>query len=295
MHLVGRIHCSEIMEFIIKKGKKLKLPTNAIEMENSDWFNMWNNKLFPYDELRKGDTLYWFDAKVQQLVWKTKVISVKRTQYKDKREIIKHYEKSIRSKYYENKSGGGYFLGYKIKVIEKISINKPDGFEFRQCDAGWLRVDNEIKNKWFGESELDDNNTLDDYITKSKESIFQNLIELNERMKDVPPERIEQLASTTIRKDTEIVKALKIFVDYKCQYPSCGHQIIKKDGGFYIEVAHIKPVRQKGQSVLGNLIVLCPNHHKEFDYGDLKIIEQTINKLVGKLNGNDFEIELINH
>ena len=64
---------------------------------------------------------------------------------------------------------------------------------------------------------------------------------------------------------------------------------------FYSEVAHIKPVSQNGQSVLGNLIVLCPNHHKEFDFGDLKINEQTNSKLAGQLNGNSFEIELTYH
>jgi len=50
-------------------------------------------------------------------------------------------------------------------------------------------------------------------------------------------------------------------------------------------------VNKGGQSILGNLLVLCPDHHKEFDYGDLKIIEQTENKLMGSLNGKIFEIQ----
>ncbi len=111
-------------------------------------------------------------------------------------------------------------------------------------------------------------------------------------MQNVSPERIEKLVSLTIRKDTKIINALKKATDFKCQFPNCGHQIIKRNGGFYIEVAHIKAVSQKGQSVLGNLIVLCPNHHKEFDFGDLHIIEQTNNKLIGKLNRKEFEIKL---
>ena len=66
----------------------------------------------------------------------------------------------------------------------------------------------------------------------------------------------------------------------------------KKDGGFYIEVAHVQPVEKGGTSVLGNVVVLCPNHHKEFDYGDLQVIEQTEELLHGKLNGIEFRIAL---
>ena len=62
--------------------------------------------------------------------------------------------------------------------------------------------------------------------------------------------------------------------------------------GFYIEVAHVKPISRGGKSLLGNLLVLCPNHHKEFDYGHLKIIEQTVTYLRGMLNGTAFDIRL---
>ena len=67
------------------------------------------------------------------------------------------------------------------------------------------------------------------------------------------------------------------------------------DGSKYIEVAHINAVKDGGKSVHGNLLVLCPNHHKEFDYGNLKINTHTSSKLSGQLNGKNFEIELIMH
>lgn len=62
--------------------------------------------------------------------------------------------------------------------------------------------------------------------------------------------------------------------------------------GFYVEVAHIQPVCKGGQSVIGNLLVLCPNHHKEFDVGDGEILEQSTDMIRGRLNGRDFEIRL---
>lgn len=48
------------------------------------------------------------------------------------------------------------------------------------------------------------------------------------------------------------------------------------------------PVAKGGQSVLGNLVVLCPNHHKEFDL--LEIVEQSAAKLIGTLYGSGFKI-----
>ena len=77
----------------------------------------------------------------------------------------------------------------------------------------------------------------------------------------------------------------------KCQFPDCNSQVLTKDGDNYVEVAHIKPVNKGGQSIIGNLIVLCPNHHKEFDFGNLKILEQSEKTLVGILNNKEFKIE----
>lgn len=279
------------MEYITSRG--FELPTDQTEMENFDWFNMWSNRNFPYYELLVGDTLYWFDTTAQKLVWKTEVVKVDRFPYSDKQEIFDRYPNSLGLKYYDSRPDSGYFVGYNVKVLEKLDLEKPTGFRFPQL--GWLRVDNEIASTWFNRQPTEDTNTLDDNVTDDKKSITELLANLNEKMKNVSPERIEKLVTTTIRKDTKIINALKKATDFKCQFPTCGQRIIKKNGGFYIEVAHIKPVSQDGQSILGNLIVLCPNHHKAFDFGDLKINEQTNSKLAGQLNGNKFEIELTYH
>lgn len=269
------------------------MPTDQTEMENFDWFNMWSNKNFPYNELLVGDTLCWFDTTAQKLVWKTEVVKVDRFPYSNKQQIFDRYPNNLGLKYYDSRPDSGYFVGYKVKVLEKLDLEKPTGFRFPQL--GWLRVDNEIASTWFNRQPIEDTNTLDDNVSDDKKSITELLADLNEKMKNVSPDRVEKLVSATIRRDTKIINSLKKATDFKCQFPTCGQRIIKKNGGFYIEVAHIKPVSQNGQSVLGNLIVLCPNHHKEFDFGDLKINEQTNTKLAGQLNGNKFEIELTYH
>lgn len=43
--------------------------------------------------------------------------------------------------------------------------------------------------------------------------------------------------------------------------------ILKKDGTRYIEACHIKEKCKGGRETLTNILILCPNCHKEFDYG----------------------------
>jgi len=74
------------------------------------------------------------------------------------------------------------------------------------------------------------------------------------------PQRVEMIVLRTVRNDTELVQALKELCAFRCQFPGCGTRIPKKEGGYYIEVAHVRPIAEGGTSVLGNLVVLCPNH-----------------------------------
>jgi predicted restriction endonuclease len=133
-------------------------------------------------------------------------------------------------------------------------------------------------------------NYLDDIVPDG--NLIDKIRRINEIMKNVSPQRISSVVSQTIRKDTKLVKALKSICDYRCQFPDCGARIQKSGGGYYIEVAHIQPVKSGGKSIIGNLLVLCPNHHKEFDFGDLMISEQNESLVKGSLNGRKFEIAL---
>jgi predicted restriction endonuclease len=159
----------------------------------------------------------------------------------------------------------------------------------------FLNLDGEILNdekyiRWFSKAKSNNEPTLDDSLNKSVLSVTTQLRLLNEAMKNVSPERVKQLVQVTIRNDTTMIKALKKAVGYKCQFPGCGPQIKKKDGTYYIEVAHILPVKDDGKSILGNLVVLCPNHHKEFNHGERIITKQSETELSGAINGKDFTI-----
>lgn len=70
-----------------------------------------------------------------------------------------------------------------------------------------------------------------------------------------------------IIRDTSIVKKLKKQHMYKCQI--CGKQITLPSGSFYCEGHHLQPLgsSHQGPDIKENIILVCPNHHLEFDYG----------------------------
>jgi hypothetical protein len=182
----------------------------------------------------------------------------------------------------------GYCLAWKVASLQRVSLPKPDTLRFP--GQGWLRIDENIASRWLNQAGVADDVTLDDIVPSGTPLERINL--LNVAMAGVSPERVRSVVVRTVHHDTRLVKALKEICEFRCQFPGCGVRIPKRDGGFYIEVAHIQAVSEEGRSIIGNLLVLCPNHHKEFDYGDLEIVEQTVNTIRGKLNGKAFEIQL---
>lgn len=273
------------MEFITSRG--FDLPTSKGEMENREWFNIWRRRNFPYTEPMIGDILYWFDTNKKEVVWKTRIVMIDRFPFENKSEILTRYPDCDESEYFRKGPSNGFFVIYEVEELEKISVNKPEGFRFPQL--GWLRVDDVVAIEWFHRKESEDSSILDENIIDIGRPIYQLLAELNKKMQEVSPERVNKIISTTIRKDTAIVRTLKELFAYRCQFPNCGVRIDKKGGGYYIEVAHVQPVAKGGKSVIGNLLVLCPNHHKEFDHGRLEISEQSVSKLKGELNGDPFD------
>lgn len=103
------------------------------------------------------------------------------------------------------------------------------------------------------------------------------------------PEKIE-FKGKYYKRDNKTLAALKLIRNYKCQI--CGKTILKKDGSFYIEAAHIKMKSKEGPETPDNILVLCPNHHKEFDLGNRKILEHTKSKIRFELNGESHGISL---
>ena len=84
----------------------------------------------------------------------------------------------------------------------------------------------------------------------------------------VPPR-----APTTIRRikrDTATIARLKSLYEYQCQI--CGLRIRLHDR-YYCEAHHLRPLGEphNGPDIEENIIIVCPNHHVQLDYGALSI------------------------
>lgn len=123
------------------------------------------------------------------------------------------------------------------------------------------------------------------YKTKTKADILEEL----KNLKETDPEEIV-VNRKTYKRDNKTIAQIKILRDFKCQI--CSTTIIKKDGSKYVEAAHIKPKHQKGRETLDNIILLCPNHHKEFDFGHLEIKLHDKTQIEFLLNGRQHKIKL---
>ncbi|MDQ2751619.1 MAG: HNH endonuclease, partial [Bacteroidota bacterium] len=102
---------------------------------------------------------------------------------------------------------------------------------------------------------------------------------------------IVEIKGKGFRRDNVIIAKIKYVRGSNCQL--CGTSIKTKNGTEYIEAAHIEPKYLKGKESLSNIILLCPNHHKEFDLGDRRIETHTDSFIKFALNGKLYCVELI--
>lgn len=65
-------------------------------------------------------------------------------------------------------------------------------------------------------------------------------------------------------RDSSSVSKLKALYDNKCQI--CGFTFEYDKAKFYSEVHHYNPLGEGGDDAMDNMIVVCPNHHSQFDY-----------------------------
>ena len=128
---------------------------------------------------------------------------------------------------------------------------------------------------------------LEDFYkrTKTKEEIRNEL----RNLKPTDPEEVV-VHHKTYKRDNKTIAQLKILRDFKCQI--CDTYILKKDGSKYIEAAHIEAKHKKGRETPDNIILVCPNHHKEFDYGERIIKKHTRDMIEFSLNKKIYSLRL---
>jgi len=94
----------------------------------------------------------------------------------------------------------------------------------------------------------------------------------------ITQEGIERAKNITyrVKRDANLSNKIKLLYQNKCQI--CGESIKLKTDSYYSEVHHLQPLggEHKGRDSEENMIVVCPNHHVEFDYGVIAINPETM-------------------
>jgi len=86
------------------------------------------------------------------------------------------------------------------------------------------------------------------------------------------------------------IARIKLLRGNKCQI--CGESILTRKGSHYVEGAHIDEKKLGGPEVPSNILILCPNHHKEFDKGKKSIISRSVGEITFRLNGKIHTVNL---
>jgi hypothetical protein len=122
-----------------------------------------------------------------------------------------------------------------------LSVGAIDRFEKPPPLAVVIEVPAEASNEWIDQEESD-------------EAVERRQIEIQAQVRD--------------RKKAA---ALKQFYDNTCAV--CGVRLQVGEARFYSEASHIKPVGKPhdGPDKASNMLVLCPNHHLQFDRGILRL------------------------
>lgn len=91
-----------------------------------------------------------------------------------------------------------------------------------------------------------------------------------------------------ILRDTVLARKIKLLHKNKCQL--CGNSVSLSNGNTYAEAHHIKPLGRphNGPDIAENIIVLCPNHHVQLDFGALKLSQEKIQSIHGHHVGLQF-------
>lgn len=84
------------------------------------------------------------------------------------------------------------------------------------------------------------------------------------------PDRVETTRSRVIR-NTAVSRELKELYGHQCQL--CGDVRQRTPETPYAEAHHLQPLGRphEGPDTAANLLVLCPNHHADFDYGMVSV------------------------
>ena len=157
-------------------------------------------------------------------------------------------------------------------VIDKKQVNHFLFFDkLEKCSISYHELKNNVNvPKLFGEEGIHE--IKKEYYSEKVKKVKPVKVK---KLKKLPSEKIIGQAERRrrsvegfVRNPTK-VKNLKALYDNKCQIVQCDFILeynSKNKKNFYSEVHHYNPLKKRADDDYGNMLVLCPNHHAEFDF-----------------------------
>ena len=122
-----------------------------------------------------------------------------------------------------------------------------------------------------------------------RKMIMARVAEIDAVNASSPPTSRFELA-LRYERDDALNRLIKELRGSACQI--CGGSFQLKSGGAYCEVHHLEHLARAGLDVSNNMIVLCAQHHRQFHYGEVRILEHTSAFITVEVDGVKYECRL---
>ncbi len=148
-------------------------------------------------------------------------------------------------------------------LVGKNVPSKSSAGEFDRMLEDWLINNSATLKEWYlRDADRYDKDRIADFFGQPEVLDTPKATDINE-----PPEST-RVETTTYRilRDTALSREVKIAQQFKCQL--CGNTIRLRDGGFYAEAHHVRPLGKpyNGPDTRDNIICVCPTCHVLLDY-----------------------------
>jgi putative restriction endonuclease len=139
------------------------------------------------------------------------------------------------------------------------------GYGDRQVVNGFMRVSDSVTEQLRREY-----GSLESAILRRPGEVEKTGATMLEQLGTESPNR-RSTVQDQVQRDQMLVEELKSLYDHQCQI--CGERLQQSSNDGYSEVHHLKPLGSphNGPDVSENMLVLCPNHHADFDNGMVRI------------------------
>ncbi len=127
-------------------------------------------------------------------------------------------------------------------------------------------------------------------LHKGKKSVKINIYQSITELQKNDNSKLIEIKGTQYKRNNYLMALIKEYRGYSCQF--CQTKIPKSDGSYYIEACHIKAKADGGNDTLENILILCPNCHKLYDYNKRENEEIKNNIYSVTLQGTKYQAKL---